>query len=73
MSCPEFEESLYAFVELELEAEVRLRCEEHLGQCPPCTLVVESYRATVTFARALPKCSKPLNPEFEAKLRAMLG
>ena len=73
VTCAEINERLYEYVEGELEITFRVQCEVHVGECPPCKVVVESYRATITFARALPKCSKPLNPGFEAKLRAMLG
>jgi anti-sigma factor RsiW len=72
-ACIELHESMFEFVEGELEVAVRVRYEQHLLSCPPCKVSIESYKATVTIARALPKCAKPLNPEFEARLRKLLG
>lgn len=73
VTCAELHEWMFEFVEGELEVAVRLQCEQHMVSCPPCVVSIESYRATVTIARALPKCSKPLNAEFEARLRALFG
>jgi hypothetical protein len=73
VSCTEFHDSLYDFAQGELDVTIRVTCEEHLVECRHCVVVVEGYRATITFAKALPKCAKPLNAGFEAKLRAMLA
>ena len=73
MSCIEFHDSLYDYAQGELEATIRVTCEQHLIDCKHCVVIVESYRATITLAKALPKCAKPLSAEFEAKLRKMLG
>ena len=72
MSCVEFHESLYEYAQDELGAEIRIVCEQHLVECRHCVVVVESYRATITFAKSL-KSPSPLKSDFEARLRAMLG
>ena len=72
MSCIEFHESLYDYAQEELEVTLRVTCEQHLVLCRACVVVVESYRATISFGKAL-KCAKPLGAEFEAKLRKKLG
>jgi len=72
MSCSEFQESLYDYAQRELEVTLRVTCEQHLVLCRDCVVVMESYRATITFGKAM-KCSKPLGAEFEAKLRKMLA
>ena len=72
MSCSEFHESLYEYAQGELDVTVRVVCEQHLVECQHCVVVVESYRATISFAQGL-RCAKPLSAGFEAKLRAMLG
>jgi hypothetical protein len=54
-----------------LDVTIRVTCEQHLVVCRHCVAVVEGYRATITFAKAL-KPAKSLSAAFEAKLRAML-
>jgi anti-sigma factor RsiW len=71
MSCREFHESLYEYAQDELDVTIRVTCEQHLVVCRHCVAVVEGYRATITFAKAL-KPAKSLSAAFEAKLRAML-
>jgi len=73
MNCAELHAQLFEFIQGDLEVTVRVECEEHVIACPPCLVSIEHYRATVAFAKALPKCQKPLNPSFEARLRKLLG
>jgi len=72
MSCSEFQESLYDYAQRELEVTLHVTCEQHLMLCRDCVVVMESYRATITFGKAM-KCTKPLSAEFETKLRNMLA
>jgi len=73
VTCATIEAWVFEIVEGKLPADDKAGCDAHLGKCPPCVRIIESYKATITFAHALPKCQRPLPAEFEARLRALLG
>ena len=70
MTCRELAELLCDFIEGELTADQRRHIEEHLCDCPPCVIYVETYRLTITMTRKLP--SAPLPPQLAERLRAVM-
>jgi anti-sigma factor RsiW len=70
MTCRELVELLCDFIDGELTAEQRRHIEEHLGDCPPCVIYVETYRLTITMSRKLP--TGPLPPQLAERLRAVM-
>lgn len=71
MTCQELLKVLLEYVGGELILEHRQTVEVHLGCCPNCVRLVETYTHTVRFARKLPQCDS-LPPSVEARLRRMI-
>ena len=71
MNCDELLELLLDYVGGELVVEQRQTVEIHISGCPNCTIRIETYRQTVTLARALPRCDR-LPPAVEERLRKAL-
>jgi len=71
MTCRELHAVLYEFVGNELAAETRVSVEEHVAECPHCGAYVETYVATVTMTRGLPRATV-IPPSLEARLKKML-
>jgi anti-sigma factor RsiW len=69
--CQKIVEALYALVEGEAAAELRRELELHLGKCPPCAALVETYRLTIHLSRQLPPA--PLPPGCLERLRKALA
>lgn len=72
ITCAELVELILEFLSEELATEQRMAFEYHLRMCPNCGAYVETYRATIAVARALPRCDGGLPPSLDAKLRAAL-
>jgi anti-sigma factor RsiW len=72
MTCRELAEHLLEYVAGELAADQRAYLEEHLRDCPPCVVYLETYELTIRITRRLPPC-EPLPPDLEQRLRAALG
>ena len=53
MTCQEFVDFLMAYLDDELEADVRTVFEEHVRACPPCVAYLDTYRETVRLGRTL--------------------
>ena len=70
MNCQELIDALFDYVGEEMVVEQRQVVEVHLAGCPHCTIRLETYRRTVTLARALPRCGLPA--DVEARLRAVI-
>jgi hypothetical protein len=67
MTCREFADALLDFLNGELPSERCGGIQEHLGCCPPCVVLVQTYCLTITLTRHLP--CKPLPPDLERRLR----
>ncbi len=72
MNCRELHAVLYEFVDGELAAETKLVIEQHVATCPHCGAYIETYRATVTMTRNLPK-PKTVPASMEQRLKKMLS
>ena len=68
MTCRELADLLGDLVAEELPADGKATAEAHLGRCPPCAALAESYRRTIQLARQLPPL--PLPPALAARLDA---
>lgn len=73
MTCQELLEHLAAYVAHELDADVLVLLERHVGECATCGAVVETYRLTIVVARALPAQCDPLPAGVADRLKAALA
>jgi anti-sigma factor RsiW len=72
MTCRELHAVLYEFVGGELAAETRLSLESHVSTCTRCGAYVETYRATITMTRGLPRATT-VPPSLEQRLKKLLS
>jgi anti-sigma factor RsiW len=70
MTCRELVEQLLDFISDELGPEHRACICEHLCSCPPCEVLVQTYRITIRLSRQLPRA--PLPAGLQERLRAAL-
>jgi anti-sigma factor RsiW len=62
MTCREFIDFLWKYLDEELEPGERTTFDEHLAVCPDCVAYLDSYRRTVALGRDALACGKPEEP-----------
>jgi anti-sigma factor RsiW len=70
ITCRELVELLCDFVCDELSSEQRHMVEQHLCNCPPCVVYLETYQVTIRLTRQLPPA--PMPDALIERLRAVL-
>jgi len=70
-TCRELADSLDDYLADDLPPERRRALAEHLGVCPPCVALMESYQLTIRLARQLPPASLP--PGLLSRLQGALA
>ena len=73
MTCQELLEHLASYVSKELEADVLVLFETHVGECPTCGGVLETYRLTLVIVKALPTQCDPLPDGVADRLKRALA
>jgi anti-sigma factor RsiW len=69
MNCREFVDFLMAYLDEELDADLRASFESHIAACPPCVNFLASYKETVRLGRlACRDGDEPLPPEIPDEL-----
>jgi anti-sigma factor RsiW len=63
VTCRELIDFLGEYFDGELPRDVRLRFDEHLAACPECSAYLETYRATVRFAKDALRLDDPVAEE----------
>lgn len=63
MTCREFIEFLYEFLDGELPASERTVFEDHLDICPACVVYLRTYRQTIELSRRAYEEPTPPLPE----------
>jgi anti-sigma factor RsiW len=53
VTCQEFVDFLMAYLDDELETDVRRVFEDHIGACPPCLAYLDTYRETVRLGKTV--------------------
>jgi predicted anti-sigma-YlaC factor YlaD len=71
MTCRELTELLLDFVSGELTQEDVQRIKDHLKVCPPCVVILNTYRLTIQLTRQLPP--QPMPPPCEQRLLAAIS
>ena len=70
MNCRELTELLLDFLNDELPEDFCARIRQHLEECPPCVIYVETYQITIKLSRKL--CAPPLPDGLARRLQALL-
>ena len=65
LACQEVVELVTAYLEDALAADLRLRFEEHVAECPGCTTYIEQMRLTIRLLRDIPQESPLPTPPQE--------
>jgi anti-sigma factor RsiW len=71
MNCRELAELLIDYITGELPAEHQRLVQEHLGECPPCVVFMETYRVTIKITGQLP--CRPLPQSLKERLEKALA
>lgn len=71
MNCRRAVELFLDYVANEVDDDLRVTLETHFKACPPCVVYLETYRATITLTRQLPR-EAPMPAELEQRLIAVL-
>ena len=74
MNCRELAELLLDFLNNELPADFCERIRQHLAECPPCVIYLETYQITIKLSRQLtpPKLPEGLAQRLQAMLKQHL-
>jgi anti-sigma factor RsiW len=67
ITCRELTELLLEYLAGELSADRQQHIETHLGLCPPCVYLLETYQVTIKLSKQLP--CQPLPADCEQRLR----
>jgi anti-sigma factor RsiW len=68
MTCRELADILIDYVDGELATSEAERIREHLNECPPCVVYLQTYQLTIRLTRRLPAAEPPA--ELLERLRA---
>ena len=53
MNCREFVDFLMEYLDGDLDADVRGVFEEHMVECPPCEVYLDTYRGTIRVGKGI--------------------
>ena len=70
MNCEEFLKALSEYLDGEVDPSICEGFEEHLADCNPCQIVVDTTRMTIRLFRAGQPYELP--PEFDERLKEVL-
>lgn len=70
MTCDDLLDKIMDYLDGEMVEEQRTLATVHLGGCPNCTVLIETYTHTVRVVKKLPRCGLPAG--VEERLRAAL-
>ena len=74
MTCADFRQDLYAFLDQELPSKLELACRDHVSECDNCQALVESEDPTAMFSRIgsahLPEPSEAETMDFLAAVQS---
>lgn len=75
ITCKEFVDFLMAYLDEELPSGQRRSFEDHLDDCPPCKVYLDTYRETVRLGRVCGSDPEAPVPEDvpEALVKAILA
>ncbi len=70
INCKNFLEELSDYIDGDLDAELRVSVEAHLGKCPDCWVVYDETRRTIEISQSV-DCH-PLPPDVHDRLLKIL-
>jgi hypothetical protein len=68
LTCKEFLAELSDFLDEKTHAEIRLKLERHLSECPNCWVICDTTKKTISVYKGMKTCSIP--EDVHARLMA---
>jgi anti-sigma factor RsiW len=59
LTCKEFLAELSDFLDEQTEAEIKLKLERHLSECPNCWVICDTTKKTISVYKGMKTCSIP--------------
>jgi anti-sigma factor RsiW len=70
LTCKQFFEELTDYLDDKLDAQLRLKLEQHLSDCPNCWVICDTTKKTIKVYKGMEPCTIP--PEIHTRLMAAL-
>jgi anti-sigma factor RsiW len=70
LTCRQFFEELTDYLDDKLDAQLRLKLEQHLSDCPNCWVICDTTKKTIKVYKGMEPCTIP--PEIHTRLMAAL-
>ena len=70
LTCKQFYEELTDYLDDKLDAQLRVKLEQHLSDCPNCWVICDTTKKTIKVYKGMEPCSIP--PEIHTRLMAAL-
>jgi anti-sigma factor RsiW len=70
LTCKQFFEELTDYLDDKLDAQLRVKLEQHLSDCPNCWVICDTTKKTIKVYKGMEPCTIP--PEIHTRLMAAL-
>ena len=70
LTCKQFFEELTDYLDDKIDAQLRLKLEQHLSDCPNCWVICDTTKKTIKVYKGMEPCTIP--PEVHTRLMAAL-
>ena len=66
LTCREFLQELTDYLDASVDAELRIKLERHINECPNCFVILDTTQKTIRVYKGMQE--KEIPPEVEARL-----
>jgi len=66
LTCKEFLQELTDYLDASVDAELRVKLERHINECPNCFVILDTTQKTIRVYKGMQE--KEIPPEVEARL-----
>ena len=70
LTCKQFYEELTDYLDDTIDAQLRVKLEQHLSDCPNCWVICDTTKKTIKVYKGMEPCTIP--PEIHSRLMAAL-
>ena len=68
LTCKDFLHELSDYLDETLDAELRVKLETHITECPNCWVIADTTRKTIQIYKGMEKCAIPADVEARLML-----
>ena len=70
LTCKQFYDELTDYLDDKIDAQLRVKLEQHLSDCPNCWVICDTTKKTIKVYKGMEPCTIP--PEMHSRLMAAL-